>query len=102
MVKVRPTVIAAAAVFEPVLLNTKLLYVMPLIFCALAPLKVIVFGADAVTFNVPETMLSAPEIPKFALVAKRNSVPFIVTLKRLAVPFSDELPVKVVVPEVAV
>ena len=41
-------------------------------------------------------------MPSTELLARLNEVALIVTLKRLAVPFNDDVPVNVVVPALAV
>ena len=52
--------------------------------------------------NVPAVIVNALAIPKTALDDNCNEVPLMVALYRLAIPLSDEAPVKVVVPDEAV
>ena len=101
-VKALRMVMLPEAVLAPVLLITKLSYVRAFTFCEEEPLNVTVLGVEVVTSSVPAVMVNAPAIPKLALVASRSCVPLIVTLNKLAVPFKADVPVKVVVPEVAV
>lgn len=74
----------------------------PLTVCAPLPLKLTVLGVVLVTLSVPAVTVYAPAIPSVALVESWKELPFKVTLKRLAVPLSEEAPVKVAVPAVAV
>jgi hypothetical protein len=73
----------------------RLLYVIPFTFCAPLPLKLTVFGVVDVTLSVPADMVRTLAMPSTALVESLSSVPLSVTLYRLAVPLSVELPVNV-------
>ncbi len=59
-------------------------------------------GVDEVTFKVPEVIVNKLAIPKTELADNCKDVPLIVVLKRLAVPFKEDVPVNVAVPPDAV
>ena len=74
---------------------------MALIFWAALPLKFTVLGVEDVTSKVPELIFKVDAIPRFEPDDNCKEMPFIITLKRLAIPLSVEEPVKVPVPAVA-
>ena len=65
------------------------------------PLKITVLGVLELTFSEPVVMVKVLAIPKTELADKTKDTPLMVTLNRLAVPFSVEVPVKVADPAVA-
>lgn len=66
--------------------------------CAPVPLKLTVVGEDVVAFNAPAVTVNVLAMPSVEFAESCNDVPLMVTLKRLAVPLSDDVPVKVAVP----
>jgi hypothetical protein len=61
-----------------------------------------VFGEEPVTLKVPLVIVNVLAMPSIELLERLNEVALMVTLYKLAVPFKEDVPAKVVVPALAV